>query len=48
MAQIFINEGETIKVRAFYNSGGSGVRYCTGTMNGQIASTQAWNSLKIN
>lgn len=47
MAAFFLNEGDTLKGRAFYNSGGSGVRYCSVTFSGQLASVAAWNSLKI-
>ena len=47
MPTIFLIEGETAKVRAFYNSGGSGVRNITGTISGQLATVQTWDSLKI-
>ena len=48
MAAFFLNEGDTLKARGFYNSGGSGVRYMSITFSGELASPQAWDSLKIN
>ena len=48
MGAFLLNEGDTLKGRGFYNSGGSGVRYCSATFSGQLASTQAWASLKNN
>lgn len=42
---IFLNEGETFKGRAFYNSGGSGVRYMSVIINGVIGPIDAWTAL---
>lgn len=45
-APFLINEGETIKLRGFYNSGGSGSRKCNVTIIGQIASNQSFDNMK--
>lgn len=45
-APFLLNEGETIKLRGFYNSGGSGARRCGVTIIGQLASEQTFDSLK--
>ena len=43
----FLVEGETVKARGYYNSGGSGVRYIAISFNGVFATVADWESLQI-
>ena len=47
VAPQFTSAGESFRVRAFYNSGGSGVRYMSTIVTGVLASIEAWDSLLI-
>jgi hypothetical protein len=45
-APIFYHEGEMFKPRGFYNSGGSGTRYFSILISGQLATNATWASIK--
>ena len=47
-APFLLNQGETIKLRGYYNSGGSGARRYGVTIIGQLASETSFNNLKSN
>lgn len=47
VAAFFLEEGQTTRLKAFYNSGGSGVRYLSAIIIGQLASVSTWDKIKV-